>query len=43
MLWGLTVPEVADTLNVSERTIAREWRFARRWLASRLNGNAAKD
>jgi RNA polymerase sigma factor (TIGR02999 family) len=36
VLWGLTVPEIAETLEVSPSTIEREWRFARRWLASRL-------
>ena len=42
MIWGLTVHEVAVTLDVSERTVAREWRFARRWLASRLDSNAGE-
>ena len=35
-LWGLTVPEIAETLDVSASTVEREWRFARRWLAAEL-------
>lgn len=34
--WGLTVPEVAETLGLSEATVNRDWRMARAWLASRL-------
>lgn len=33
---GLTNEETAEVLGVSERTIKREWRMARAWLASRL-------
>jgi RNA polymerase sigma factor (TIGR02999 family) len=29
---GLTVPEVAETLDSSERTIKRDWQVARAWL-----------
>lgn len=29
---GLTVPEVADVLSTPQRTVEREWRFARAWL-----------
>jgi len=29
---GLTVPEVSDVLGTPQRTIEREWRFARAWL-----------
>ena len=36
LLWGLTVPEIAETLSVSEATVNRDWRFARRWLLSQL-------
>lgn len=36
LLWGLTVPEIAETMDVSVSTVEREWRFARRWLATRL-------
>ena len=29
---GLTVPEVAEVLNVSEITVMRDWAFAKAWL-----------
>ncbi len=33
---GFTVPEVAQLIQVSEETVARDWRFARAWLARQL-------
>ena len=39
---GLSVDEVASVLKTSERTVAREWRFARAWLGEeleRMNGD----
>jgi len=33
---GLSTEEIASALNVSERTIKRDWRMARAWLLSRL-------
>ncbi len=33
---GLSVEETAAALSISERTVAREWRFARAWLSHRL-------
>jgi RNA polymerase sigma factor (TIGR02999 family) len=33
---GLTVKETADALELSERTVKREWRFARAWLGTEL-------
>ncbi len=33
---GLTNEETAEVLGVSDRTVKREWRMARAWLASRL-------
>lgn len=33
---GLTVPEVAQTMGVSEATVHRDWRAARAWLAVEL-------
>ena len=35
---GLTVPETAEVLQVSEATVAREWRMARVWLYRELHG-----
>ncbi|MFG0245898.1 MAG: ECF-type sigma factor [Phycisphaerales bacterium JB052] len=34
---GLKVEEIADLLNVSDRTVRNEWRAARAWLRSELN------
>jgi len=33
---GMTVPEVARALKVSESTVARDWRMARAWLQGEL-------
>ncbi|HZW34354.1 MAG TPA: sigma-70 family RNA polymerase sigma factor [Isosphaeraceae bacterium] len=38
---GLTVPEVAEMLGVSEATVKNDWRFARAWLRDRLGGTLA--
>jgi RNA polymerase sigma factor (TIGR02999 family) len=35
---GLSVPEVADSLEVSDTTIESDWRFARAWLKGQLGG-----
>ena len=32
----MTMAEIADTLEVSLRTVERDWRFSRTWLRSRL-------
>ena len=36
VFWGKTVPEIAELLDTSPSTIDRDWRFARRWLATQL-------
>jgi RNA polymerase sigma factor (sigma-70 family) len=33
---GMTVPEIADALGLSPRTVARHWAFARAWSKSTL-------
>jgi RNA polymerase sigma factor (TIGR02999 family) len=33
---GLSIAEIAEVLQVSTRTVEREWRFAKAWLNSRL-------
>ncbi len=38
---GLSVDEVASVLDTSPSTIDREWRFARAWLATELDGRAS--
>lgn len=35
---GLTVPEIAEAMGVSEVTINRDWRVARAWLTTELGG-----
>jgi RNA polymerase sigma factor (TIGR02999 family) len=38
---GLTVPEVADFLGVSTRTVEGDWTHARAWLRRELSGGGA--
>jgi RNA polymerase sigma factor (TIGR02999 family) len=33
---GLTIEQTADTMDLSPRTVKREWEFARTWLAQQL-------
>lgn len=39
---GLTVAETAVVLKVDERTVKRDWEFARAWLHQRINGEAGE-
>lgn len=36
---GLSVEETASALDISERTVKRDWQFARAWLAKELDGS----
>ncbi len=36
VIWGLTMPEIAETLDRSLSTVDRDWRFARKWLGVEL-------
>ena len=36
---GMTVEEIAQSLGISESTVAREWRFARVWLHREMSGD----
>jgi RNA polymerase sigma factor (TIGR02999 family) len=40
---GLTAREAAEVLDVSPRTVERDWRFARAWLFDRLSPDATSD
>jgi RNA polymerase sigma-70 factor, ECF subfamily len=40
---GMTVEQTAAALNVSERTVKADWRFARAWLHRAIGGNYAYD
>lgn len=37
---GLETPELLELFSVSEATLTRDWRMARAWLASRIQGGA---
>jgi RNA polymerase sigma factor (TIGR02999 family) len=39
---GLTLPEAAAALGLSERTTGRHWAFARAWLRRRVEGDGEK-
>jgi RNA polymerase sigma-70 factor, ECF subfamily len=38
---GFTVPEIAEILEVSEKTVKRDWSMARAWLQTQLEGGRA--
>jgi DNA-directed RNA polymerase specialized sigma24 family protein len=38
---GLSVEETAELLGVSDRTVKREWRWARAWLYQELGNERA--
>ena len=40
---GLTVPETAEALHLSPRTVNRQWTAARAWLHRELGGDVAPD
>jgi RNA polymerase sigma factor (TIGR02999 family) len=39
LLGGLSEPDIAQALGVSERTVRNDWSFARAWLEARLAGS----
>lgn len=42
-IWGLTNDEIAEMLDMSERTVKRDWRAARLWLYERMTGEPQDD
>ncbi len=40
---GLSVEQTAEVLEVSERTVKRDWEFARAWLFREMNGAPDRD
>ena len=36
VVWGMTVPEVAEALDMSLSSVDRDWRWAKAWLADEL-------
>ena len=43
VLGGLTEKETGDELGVSDRTVKREWRYARLWLRRELSQGRSID
>jgi len=39
---GLTLPEIAEALEISASTVERHWSFARAWLRSAVRGEARR-
>ncbi len=39
LLWGLTVPEIAEAFEMSSRTVERDLAFAQRWLTLELRSD----
>jgi RNA polymerase sigma factor (TIGR02999 family) len=37
ILWGLTVPQIAETLGIGVATVERDWAFAKAWLTKTLS------
>jgi RNA polymerase sigma factor (TIGR02999 family) len=37
ILWGLTVPQVAESLGIGVATVERDWAFAKAWLKKELS------
>jgi RNA polymerase sigma factor (sigma-70 family) len=33
---GMSLEEVGEALNISQKTVERDWKFARAWLRDRL-------
>jgi hypothetical protein len=33
VVWGLTMPQIAESLDVSLATVERDWAFSKAWLA----------
>jgi RNA polymerase sigma factor (TIGR02999 family) len=38
VFWGMEMKEIAETLGVSVSTVEKDWRFARAWLRTQLEG-----
>lgn len=36
VVWGMTVPQVAEALDVSPSAVDRDWRFAKAWIADEV-------
>lgn len=36
VVWGMTVPQIADALETSASSVDRDWRFAKAWIADEV-------
>ena len=36
VIWGLTLEQIAKSLDVSPSTVDRDWRFSKAWLAEEV-------
>ncbi len=36
VVWGMTVPEVAEAMDISPSSVDRDWRFAKVWIANEV-------
>jgi len=36
VVWGMTVPEVAESLDISPSAVDRDWKFAKAWIADEV-------
>jgi RNA polymerase sigma factor (TIGR02999 family) len=41
VVWGMTLPEIASALAISQPTAERDWRFVKNWLAEEIESSAA--
>jgi RNA polymerase sigma factor (TIGR02999 family) len=41
VVWGMTLPEIASALGISQPTVERDWRFVKTWLAEEIESSAA--
>jgi RNA polymerase sigma factor (TIGR02999 family) len=36
VVWGMTIPEISQTLEISPSSVDRDWRFAKAWIADEI-------
>jgi RNA polymerase sigma factor (TIGR02999 family) len=43
VIWGMTVAEIADAMDISTNTVDRDWKFAKAWIADELGLSPRQD
>jgi RNA polymerase sigma factor (TIGR02999 family) len=43
VIWGLTMPEIAQSLDISLATVERDWAFSKAWLAREADAMRQED